>query len=142
MTMETLIKKITNIALIIVSIAAIFASLFYNILNSEAMMSWSFYILYAMIIAVVLVLVFFTIIGIFSDKKQIYKTLILLGIATLIVVLAYIIAPTNLSDVAIRLEVTPRTFKWIGASINIVYFVFIGVVATLIGSIVYLKFKK
>lgn len=140
--MDTLIKKITNIALIVVSIAATLAALIYNILDNESAMNWSFYILYAMIIAVVLVLVFFAIIEVFSSKKQILKTLLLLGIAAVVVIIAYIIAPSDLSDVAIRLEVTSSVYKWIGTSINVVYFVFLGVVAALLGSVIYLKIKK
>ncbi|HOF15376.1 MAG TPA: hypothetical protein PLF32_00605 [Bacteroidales bacterium] len=140
--MDTLIKKITNIALIVVSIAATLAALIYNMLDNESAMNWSFYILYAMIIAVVLVLVFFAIIEVFSSKKQILKTLLLLGIAAVVVIIAYIIAPSDLSDVAIRLEVTSSVYKWIGTSINVVYFVFLGVVAALLGSVIYLKIKK
>ena len=140
--MDTLIKKITNIALIVVSIAATLAALIYNMLDNESAMNWSFYILYAIIIAVVLVLVFFAIIEVFSSKKQILKTLLLLGIAAVVVIIAYIIAPSDLSDVAIRLEVTSSVYKWIGTSINVVYFVFLGVVAALLGSVIYLKIKK
>ncbi|MGI6292537.1 MAG: hypothetical protein ACOXZH_09005 [Bacteroidales bacterium] len=140
--MDTLIKKITNITLIVVSIAATLAALIYNMLDNESAMNWSFYILYAMIIAVVLVLVFFAIIEVFSSKKQILKTLLLLGIAAVVVIIAYIIAPSDLSDVAIRLEVTSSVYKWIGTSINVVYFVFLGVVAALLGSVIYLKIKK
>ena len=140
--MDTLIKKIINIALIVIGLTVAASSVIYLINESQAAMSFSFIVLYCMLAAVFIVLLFFTILRVFSDKKQIIKTVLLLAAFAVIIIIGYVIAPSELSEVATRLEVSSTVFKWVGTSINVVYFAFLGVILAFLGSSIYIKLKK
>ncbi len=140
--MDTLIKKITNIALIAIGLLAAASSITYLLVKANVAMNLSFYILYAMLAAVIIVLLSFTIFRIFTDKAQIIKTAILLVAFAAIIIIGYIIAPSELSEIATRLEVSTFVFKWVGTAINVVYIIFLGVIAAFIGSLIYIKLKK
>ncbi|NLJ82327.1 MAG: hypothetical protein GX330_04285 [Bacteroidales bacterium] len=140
--MDTLIKKITNIALIAIGLLAAASSITYLLVKANVAMNLSFYILYAMLAAVIIVLLSFTIFRIFTDKAQIIKTAILLVAFAAVIIIGYIIAPSELSEIATRLEVSTFVFKWVGTAINVVYIIFLGVIAAFIGSLIYIKLKK
>lgn len=145
--MDKIIKKIITIGVSIVAAVAGLASLYFVIIkdaNTKAMgsLDLTFYITYAMIILVIAAIIFFAIFQMFSDKKRIIKTLILLAIAAIIVVVAYFIAPTELSDIALRLEVSESVYKWVGTALNVTYITFCGVIVAFLGSIIYVKIKN
>lgn len=140
--MDTLIKKISNIALLFIGVLVAVSSLIYLFNESDTAMSLSFYVLYGMLAAVIIVLLFFTLIRIFFDKKQIIKTSILLVVFAIIISIGYIIAPSELSEVASSLEISTSVYKWVGTSINVVYFAFLGVIIAFVGSFIYIKLKK
>ena len=137
--MDKLIKKIANISVLIITIAAISASFIYLFSEKEAALNWCFNILYLLVILVVLLLVLFAVIGIFSNKKQLFKTLILLCFCAVLIVIGYFLAPSELSDIALRLEVAPAIYKWVGTAVNVTYFTFLGVILAFISSIIYVK---
>lgn len=140
--MDTLIKKITNITLLIVGLLVAALSIAYLLTETNATLNLSFYLLYGMLAAVIIVLLSFTIFRTFTNKAQIIKTAILLVAFVVVIIVGYIIAPSELSEVAVRLEISTSVFKWIGTAINVVYIAFIGVIVAFIGSFIYTKLKN
>ncbi|MDY0014686.1 MAG: hypothetical protein RBS13_00580 [Bacteroidales bacterium] len=145
--MEKLIKKSVTIGVFVLAAIAACASLYFVLFKDAAIESMgilniTFYITYLMIILSIAAIIFFAIFQILSDKKQMIRTLILLAIATTIVLIAYFIAPTELSDVALRLEVNESAFKWMGTALNVTYITFLGVILAFLGTIVYVNIKK
>lgn len=140
--MDKLIKKSANIAVLIIAFASSLAALIYNINDSETTLNWCFYIVYFMVITVFVLLLLFSGIEIFSEKKRIVKTSILFVLCAVIVLLAYFIAPSDISEVGLRLNVSQSVYKWVGAGINVAYISFFGVVATLIGFMIFVKIKN
>ncbi len=147
--MERLLKKVTNIAVICMAalaLVAAFGMLFVdekaNPGNFSIFLDISFYLTYAMIFIVMLAMVGFTIFQISSDKKQIVNTLILTGIAVVVILVAFVLAPTELSEVAQRVGITEGVYKWAGVLMNMAYIVFGGVIVAMLGTFVYIKLKK
>ena len=140
--MDKLIKRIANISVLIITIAAISASFIYLFSEKEAALNWCFNILYLLVIIVIILLVLFAVIGIFSNKKQLFKTLLLLGCCVVLIVIGYFLAPSELSDIALRLEVAPIVYKWVGTAMNVIYLAFFGVILAFISSIIYVKIKN
>jgi hypothetical protein len=95
-----------------------------------------------MIILSIAAIIFFAIFQFLSDKKQITRTLLLLVIAIVIVLIAYFLAPTELSEVALRSEVNESAFRWVGTALNVTYITFFGVILAFLGSIVYVNIKN
>ena len=145
--MDKLIRKITSIGVLIIAAVAGLASLYFVLIkdaNTEFMgsLDLTFYITYAMIVLVIAAIVFFAIFQILNDKKQIVKTLILLAIVAVVVIVAYFLAPVELSNLALRLEVSPTAYKWVGTALNVTYITFLGVMAAFLGTILYVKIKN
>lgn len=145
--MEKSIKRITNSILIALTLIAVVAAIIIPFTGEESgsrdltmnIGAIGMYILG--IIAIVLIIVF-AVAQIASSKKQLLKTLILLAGVAIIVLISYFIAPSDLSDVAIKIGVSESVYKWVGAGVNVAYVAFIGVVLAFIGSFIYIKIKK
>ena len=145
--MEKLIKKSATIGVFILAAIAACASLYFVLFKDAAIESMgilniTFYITYLMIILSIAAIIFFAIFQILSDKKQITRTLLLLVIAIVIVLIAYFLAPTELSEVALRSEVNESAFRWVGTALNVTYITFFGVILAFLGSIVYVNIKN
>lgn len=145
--MNKLINKTISIGIAILAAIAGMASLYFVIIkdaNTEAMgsLNLTFVITYVMIILAIASIILFAVFQIVSDKKKLIRTLIMLVIAAAIVLVAYFIAPSELSDIALRLEVGPTAYKWVGTALNVTYFTFLGVILAFISSIIYVKIKN
>ncbi len=149
--MEKLLNRITTIAAFTVAIIAsvfVFVAAMHGQKYLEAGpqnqhgLDIAMYIAYFMVAIIAIALVGFTIMQIVSDKNRIKSTLILLGIAAVVFVVAFLTASGELSEVAIRLGTTVGIYKWSGTLLNISYIMFFGVIAAWIGSAVYTKIKK
>ena len=139
--MEKLIKRITNGILIALATIAVVAGLMVAFKGGKGLDA-SLWIIYILLCVAILLIVFFAIAQILSSKKQIVSTLIMVGIFAVIVLVAYFIAPSELSEVAMRVGVSEGIYKWAGTALNIAYIAFFGVILAFIGSFVYLKIKK
>ncbi len=138
---SSLLKRITNIAVIaLAAIGIVFAFAF--IAGMKSGLDISFYLVYVMIFLVALIIIGFTIAQIVSTRQSLIRTLILLGVALVIILLAFLIAPSELSEVAQRVGVSTGVYKWAGTLMNITYIMFFGVIIALIGSLIYTKIKK
>ena len=145
--MNTLIKKIINIGIGLLAAIAVLSSLYFVIIkdaNTEVMgsLNVTFMITYVMRLIALAAIILFAIFQTVSDKKKIVRAVILLAIAAVIILIAYFIAPSTLSDVALRLEVAPTIYKWVGTALNVTYITFFGVIAAFLGSIIYVKIKN
>ena len=142
--MEKLIKKITNIALLALSAIALVAGLYVGVKGAEASaaMNLSFYLTYALLFIGIIMIIAFAVMQMASNKKQLISTLIMLVAAVAIFFVCYIIAPSELSDVAKRVGVTESVYKWIGGALLFAYITFIGVIVTFLGTYVYIKIKN
>ena len=138
---SSLLKRITNIAVIaLAAIGIVFAFAFIAGMNSG--LDISFYLVYVMIFLVALIIIGFTIAQIVSTRQSLIRTLILLGVAVVIILIAFLIAPSELSEVAQRVGVSTGVYKWAGTLMNITYIMFFGFIVALIGSLIYTKIKK
>ena len=148
--MEKLIRKITNIAVIALAGSAGLFGLYVMFTGSALEvgkptpigLDAAFYLTYLMIfIGVALILVFGGL-QIASSKKQIIRTLIVVVIAVSVFLVCYLIAPTELSVVAERVGITESAYRWVGASLNLAYVMFAGLILTFLGMNVYMKIKN
>ena len=64
------------------------------------------------------------------------------SIAIVIVLIAYLAASPELSEKALKLEVSESVYKWSGALLNMAYILLAGVIAAFFGTIIYSKLKK
>ncbi len=142
--MEKSIKRITNIILIVIAAVAIVAGFFVAFKGEESQMGMdiSMYLTYAMVLVAIVLILVFAFAQIASNKKQLISTLIMLAVVAVIVFVCYLIAPSELSDVAKRVGVSENIYRWVGASINFAYITFAGVIVALLGSMIYMKIKK
>ena len=142
--MEKLIKKITNIALLALSAIALVAGLYVAIKGSEATtaMDMSFYLTYILLFIGIIMIIAFAILQMVSNKKQLISTLVMIVAVVAIFFVCYLIAPSELSDVAQKVGVTEGTYKWIGGALLFAYITFIGVIVTFLGTFVYIKIKN
>ena len=100
---------------------------------------YGFYIIFFITVGL---LAFFAIFHLVKNFKS--SIGVLLGIALLIVVtiIGYFISTDQLTDVAIKLQISPNEMKWVGAGIILFYFIFFGAIAAVIGSIIVNLVKK
>ena len=100
---------------------------------------YGFYIIFFITVGL---LAFFAIFHLVKNFKS--SIGVLLGIALLIVVtiIGYFISTDQLTDVAIKLQISPNEMKWVGAGIILFYFIFFGAIAAVIGSLIMNFVKK
>ena len=92
-------------------------------------------------LAIALIL-FFLIMQVISDRKKMIRFGLLLLIAVGVVLVAYLAASSQLTEKAIKLEISQGVFKWSGALINMAYILLGGVIVAFFGTIIYSKLKK
>jgi hypothetical protein len=145
--MEKSIKRITNIVLIVLTAVAVVAAFIIPFTAKESAsremsLNIGSIMLYILAIDAIVLIIVFAVAQVISNKKQLLKTLILLAIVAVIVLVSYLLAPSDLSEVAALIEVSESVYKWIGAAINVAYVAFAGVILALAGSLIYTKIKK
>jgi hypothetical protein len=146
--MEKLIKRIVNAVVVVLAVIAAVAGLYVAFKGGnfarehQGTLNISFYISYILFFAILAVLVFFVVLQVFSSRKTIISTLILLVGAVVITLFSYMLAGSELSDVALRVGVSEAVYKWTGTGLIVAYIVFIGVIAAFLGSLIYVKIKK
>ena len=147
--MEKLIRKVANI--IVISIAGCAGLLgLYIIFNGgqfklgepSRVMDITFYLIYILVFIGIALILVFALMQIISSKKQIIITLVIAAVAVLVLLLCYLMAPTELSEVAERVGITENSYRWVGASLNLAYVMFIGLILTFLGMYIYTKIKN
>jgi len=145
--MEKLIRRIASIILLAVAGIGVLAVLYAIVKGDEfaktaSCLDISLYIMYALLIIVLAILAFFVVLQISTSKKTAIKSLTILFAGAVIIAISYLISSSQLSDVAMKMEVSEMAYRWTGAGLIMVYILFIGVILTFIGSLLYTKFKK
>jgi len=140
--MEKLIKRITNIAIIIVAGIAVVTGLVVGFTKSQTNLDISMYLTYILLFIGIVLIAAFALIQVASSKKQLISALIMLVIAAAVFLVCYVIAPSELSDVAKRVDVSESVYRWIGAALNFAYIVFGILIVAFLGSFVYMKIKN
>ena len=146
--MDKIIKRTINIIALTLAIIATVSGLYIALKGKEFAiehqtgLNISFYITYILLFAILAMLVFFIIVQVFSSKKSMISTLILLAICAVITFFSYIAASDVLSDVAIKIDVSTGIYRWAGTALNISYIVFSGVILAFLGTFIYTKIKK
>ena len=142
--MEKLIKKIANGVVIALTAVAVVAGLFVAFKGGEAPkgLDASFSVIYILTCLAVLLILFFAVMQMVSNKKQFVSALVLLAVCAVIVLVSYFLAPSNLSEVAMKVGVTENIYVWAGTILNIAYIVFGGVILAFLGSFIYVKIKN
>ena len=141
--MDKLVKKISNGVLLVLTTIAVVAGLIVAFKDgSSSGLDTSFSIIYALLCIAILLILFFAVTQMLSNKKQVIATLIMLAVCAVIILVSYLVSPSELSEVAIKVGVSEGIYKWVGTALNIAYIAFIGLICALIGSIVYIKIKN
>jgi hypothetical protein len=155
--MEKLVKRITNGIILALAAIAVIAGLvvaFSGISKDPSdlllpefsgvstALGSSFRIIYVLTCVSILLIIFFAITQILSNRKQLVSTLIMLAICAVIVLVSYFVAPKELSEVAMKVGVSVGIYQWAGTILNIAYIVFAGVILAFIGSLIYVKIKN
>lgn len=138
------LRTISNIVLLVLGILAAGSCLVFSMgsQESQSALNFSMFFMYVLIALAVALILFFMIAQTISDKKRLVRVGILLGIAVVVVLLSYLTASSDLSDVATKLEVSQGIYKWSGALLNMAYIMLGAVVAAFLGTLVYIKIKK
>ena len=145
--MEKSIKRITNIILIALTLIAVVASIIIPFTGEESAsreltMNIGAIGMYILAIIAIILIVVFAVTQVASNKKQLISTLILLAVVAVIVLISYVLASSDLSEVALKVGVSESVYRWVGAGVNFAYIAFIGVILAFIGSFIYIKIKK
>jgi hypothetical protein len=138
------LRMICNIAVLVIGVLAALACLVFAMGDGSKMgaLNFSMTMLYLLIGTAIALILFFLILQVIADKKQLIRFGLLLLIAVIVVLFAYLTASSQLSEKAAALEISKVVFKWSGALINMAYILLGGVIAAFFGTIIYTKLKK
>jgi RNA polymerase subunit RPABC4/transcription elongation factor Spt4 len=138
------IRMITNIVIITLSALGVVAGLMVVMTGgmSEIAKDMVLSVTSAMAAIAIILILAFTVIQLASNVKQLIKTLIGLAVVVAVFLLCYVIAPTEMSDIAIKIGISESLYRWVGAMLYFGYIIFAGVIIALIGSLVYVKIKN
>lgn len=140
--MEKLIRKITNIAIVGLTVVAIAISLILMFSGSPLALDISLYLTYFMCLVAIVIILFFVIMQLAANMKQLIRALIL-GIAIVAVFfVCYLTASTEVSEIGLRVGVSATVYQWIGAMLSFTYIAFLGVILAFIGTLIYVKIKN
>lgn len=100
------------------------------------------YIIYALFIAALVMLLAFVVYHLFTNSNT--SKVALFGILGLIVIVivCYFISPAELSQSAIKEQLTPNAFKWIGSAVLTTYILVIAVILSIVGTAIAGVIKK
>lgn len=138
------IRTICNIILLVLGLLAAGACFIFAMGDhtSQAPLDFSFLMLYALLGLSIAIILFFLITQVIGDKRQLIRFALLIGIAVVVILVAYLPASSELSAKALQLEVGKGMYKWIGGVLNMVYILLGGVIVAFFGTIIYSKLKK
>ena len=138
------LRTIRNIALRVVGVLAAAACFIFAMgdKNSTGPLDFSMTLLYILIGVAIALILFFLIMQVIADRKKMIRFGMLLLIAVGVVLIAYLAASPELTEKAIKLEISQSVFKWSGALINMAYILLGGVIVAFFGTIIYSKLKK
>ena len=138
------VRTSCNIALLVVGVLAALACLIFAMgdQKSTGALDFSMTLMYIMIGIAIALILFFLIMQVISDRKKMIRFGLLLLIAVGVVLVAYLAASSQLTEKAIKLEISQGVFKWSGALINMAYILLGGVIVAFFGTIIYSKLKK
>ena len=138
------LRMLSNIILLVLGLAAVFSCMIFAMgsQSSQGSLSFSMTILYILIGLAIALILFFMISQVISDKKRLISFGLLLVVGIIVIVVAFLMAGSELSDVAIRLDVSKGLFKWSGTLLNMAYIMLVGVIAAFLGTLIYSKLKN
>lgn len=138
------LRTICNIILLVLGLMAGIACFVFAIGDSanQGPLDFSFFMLYVLLGLSIATILFFLITQVIADRKQLIRFGLLIALAVVIILVAYLPASSELSEKAIQLEVGKGMYKWIGGVLNMVYILLGGVIAAFFGTIIYSKLKK
>ena len=138
------VRTSCNIALLVGGVLAALACLIFAMgdQKSTGALDFSMTLMYIMIGIAIALILFFLIMQVISDRKKMIRFGLLLLIAVGVVLVAYLAASSQLTEKAIKLEISQGVFKWSGALINMAYILLGGVIVAFFGTIIYSKLKK
>ena len=138
------LRTVCNIALLVVGLLAAASCLIFakGDKGNTGPLSFSMTLLYILIGVAIALILCFLIMQVASDRKKMVRFGLLLLIAVGVVLIAYLTASSQLSEKAVKLEISQSIFKWSGALINMAYILLGGVIVAFFGTIIYSKLKK
>ena len=138
------LRLICNITVLVLGLLAALSCMIFAMgsQSNQSPLNFSMTLLYILIGLAIALILFFMITQTVSDKKQLISVGLLLIIAIVVILVAYFSASSELSDVAVRLEVSKGIFKWSGALLNMAYIMLGGVIVAFFGTVVYAKLKN
>ncbi len=87
---------------------------------------------YTLFFATILLLVVFALKAIFTNIKSSTKTLVVLVVFALVILLGYLVASSELTPSAIKMQLAPYQVKWIGAGMFVFYIAFFGAICAVV----------
>ncbi|MBO7624121.1 MAG: hypothetical protein J6S82_02305 [Bacteroidales bacterium] len=138
------LRTVCNIALLVVGLLAAVSCLIFAMgdKGNTGPLSFSMTLMYILIGVAIALILCFLIMQVASDRKKLIRFGLLLLIAVGVVLIAYLTASSQLSEKAVKLEISQSIFKWSGALINMAYILLGGVIVAFFGTIIYSKLKK
>ena len=138
------LRTVCNIAMLVVGLLAAVSCLIFAMgdKGNTGPLSFSMTLMYILIGVAIALILCFLIMQVASDRKKLIRFGLLLLIAVGVVLIAYLTASSQLSEKAVKLEISQSIFKWSGALINMAYILLGGVIVAFFGTIIYSKLKK
>ena len=87
-------------------------------------------------------MILFLLWNVFVNIKSNFVLLAGVGVLVLLVIIGYFVSSSELSPVAIKLQETPNSVKWVGAGLFTFYCFFFGTIATIIITLIHSAIKK
>ena len=87
---------------------------------------------YVLFFVTILLLVVFALKAIFTNIKSSTKTLVVLVVFALVILLGYLLASSELTPSAVKMQLAPYQVKWIGAGMFVFYIAFFGAICAVI----------
>ena len=87
---------------------------------------------YTLFFVTILLLVVFALKAIFTNIKSSTKTLVVLVVFALVILLGYLLASSELTPSAVKMQLAPYQVKWIGAGMFVFYIAFFGAICAVI----------
>ena len=91
---------------------------------------------YVLFIITLALLLFFAVKAIFTNGKSSMKTLIILAVFAIVVLVGYLLASPELTESAIRMQLTPANVKWIVAGMFVFYVAFFGAIIAVLYAVI------
>lgn len=138
------LRTICNIILLVLGLLAASACFIFAMGDhaNQGPLNFSFFMLYVLLGLSIAIILFFLITQVIGDRKKLIRFALLIALAVIIILVAYLPASSELSAKAIQLEVGKGMYKWIGGVLNMVYILLGGVIVAFFGTIIYSKLKK